>query len=153
MRRFRRRTIWVGLVVFGLVAAALVFLLPREVHEAPSGTWALVSSEEVPETGKLPEGMLFAFEDGKFKSWTENDKKKPQKAVFHADPKKEPKEIDLIFENGDRKWIVPGIYRMTKSRLVLCFGAAKGDAPLNVGTRPTEFKAGKDIELLTLDRK
>ena len=156
MRRLTRRSIrrltYIGFVLFGVMATAIVFLRPNEIQEAPSGTWVIVSSEDDPDMPKTPEGTLWSFEDGKATTWTKDGNKKTWISEFKADPGKNPKEIDFIAEHNGRKWVVPGIYKLWKGRLIICSGSASGDLPLNVGKRPTEFKSGKNIGLTELER-
>ena len=72
----------------------------------PSGTWAVVSSEEDGQPSKFPtKGTLYTFTDGKV---TGGPKKAEGKVLytFKADPKKNPKEIDLIQEDDKKKVVM-----------------------------------------------
>ena len=74
--------------------------------------------------------------------------------TFKANPKKNPKEIDFIQELPEkRKALMRGIYRMEKGRLVICIGLASGGSEDKVieGERPTEFKSGPKVQLLTFE--
>jgi uncharacterized protein (TIGR03067 family) len=143
------------LVVVLLLAAAASVAVAADANEgAPSGTWAVVSSEEAGKPAAYPpKGSLFTFADGKV---TVGPKKQQGKLLgtFKADPKKEPKEIDLVQEVNKRKIILHGIYRLEKDRLILCVGtvSGSGDAAVLEGKRPTEFKPGPNVQILTLQR-
>src|SRR5215467_15880152 len=139
----------VGLVVLTVGTAADP--LPPRSGEAPSGTWTVVSSEQDGKPLKYPaKGARYTFEDGKVLVGPRKDK---VYYTFKADAKKDPKEIDLVREEGKRKVILRGIYRMEKGRLLICVGAASasGEAEVLEGKRPTEFRSGPKIQLLILE--
>jgi uncharacterized protein (TIGR03067 family) len=142
------------MAVILLATAAAVAGPPDSTKGIPSGTWALVSSEVAGKpSNDPPKGSLFSFVDGKV---TVGPKKQKGKlfATFKADPKKDPKEIDLVQKVGKQKIILHGIYRLEKDRLIICVGTASGssdDAVLQ-GKRPTEFKPGPNIQALTFQR-
>jgi uncharacterized protein (TIGR03067 family) len=122
--------------------------------EVPSGTWVVVSSEQDGKPFKFPaKGTLYTFADGKV---TVGPKKGEGKALytFKADPKKNPKEIDLVQEDEKRKVVLRGIYQVEKGRLVICVGLASGSGEDKVveGKRPTEFKSGPNVQLLTFEQ-
>src|SRR5437588_3334223 len=74
---------------------------------------------------------------------------------FKADPKKEPSAIDLSQDLGTRKVLVRGLYRLEKDRLVICIGEASssGEEVKDLHSkRPTEFKSGPGIQLITVER-
>jgi uncharacterized protein (TIGR03067 family) len=126
---------------------------PAPDGEVPGGTWAVVSSEEDGKPSEFPtKGTLYTFADGKV---TGGPKKAGGKVLytFQADPKKDPKEIDLVREDDKKKVVLRGIYRLEKGRLVICVGVATGDGEdrLVEGKRPTEFKSGPGVQLLTLE--
>jgi uncharacterized protein (TIGR03067 family) len=143
-----------GLYVVGFVvltAGTVADLPPRNGGDAPSGTWTVVSSEQDGKPLKYPaKGARFTFEDGKVLVGPKKDK---VFYTFKADAKKDPKEIDLFREEGKKKVILRGIYRMEKGRLLICVGvaSASGEADVIEGKRPTEFKSGPKIQLLTLE--
>src|SRR5262245_43109341 len=143
-----------GLYVVGFVvlsAGTAAASPPRKGGDTPSGTWTVVSSEQDGKPLKYPpKGARYTFEDGKVLVGPKKDK---VYYTFKADAKKEPKEIDLLREEGKRKVILRGIYRMEKGRLLICVGVASASGPAEVieGKRPTEFKSGPKIQLLTFE--
>jgi uncharacterized protein (TIGR03067 family) len=120
----------------------------------PTGTWAVLSSDVHGKPSEYPpKASLFTFADGKV---TVGPKKQQGKlfATFKADPKKDPKEIDLVQMMDKRKIVMHGIYRLEKDRLIIYLGTASGssdDAVLE-GKRPTEFKPGPNIQFVTFQR-
>jgi uncharacterized protein (TIGR03067 family) len=134
----------------GVVAADR---LPARKGEVPSGTWAVVSAEDDGKPSKFPaKGTLFTFTDGKV---TTGPKKAEGKVLyaFKADPKRSPKEIDLVLADDKKKVVLRGIYQVEKGRLVICIGVASGGGEDKVveGKRPTEFKSGPKVQLLTFE--
>ena len=119
--------------------------------KGPEGAWAVVLSEHDPDLGQLPKDLVWVFADGKV---TTGPKKGRMTATYAAkiDPTKSPKEIDLVEKIGDRKVILRGIYRVENGRLTICLGVAAGDAEVVESERPVEFKAHKNVQLLTLER-
>lgn len=123
---------------------------PRQEAAIPSGTWAVLSSEQ---NGKLfdypAKGTLYTFANGKV---TGGPKRSEGKLLytFMADPKKTPKEIDFFHEDGKKKLIFHCIYRIQQNHLHLCIGVASGDENPK-SQRPTEFKSGPKTQLLTLE--
>ncbi len=80
---------------------------------------------------------------------------RPSEFKYSHDPKKSPKEIDLIPGAGPSAGkMLKGIYKVEKDKLTICYvrpgvdGAEKRD-------RPTEFDGKKrdDVVLLTFERK
>jgi uncharacterized protein (TIGR03067 family) len=145
-----QRIFAITLLTVGVVAADPV---PAQQGEVPSGTWAVVSSEEDGKPSKFPvKGTLFTFTDGKV---TIGPKKAEGKVLyaFKANPKRSPKEIDLVLEDDKKKVVLRGIYQVEKGRLVISIGIASGGGEDKVveGKRPTEFKSGPKVQLLTLE--
>jgi len=124
---------------------------PKDRME-PEGTWTVVASEQDASLGQFPKDTVWTFADGKL---TVGPKKGRDGMAFTYavtfDPAKDPKEVDLVEEVGDRKVVLRGIYRLEKDRLTICVGAAVGDAKVTKGERPTEFKAGENVQLVTLE--
>src|SRR5262245_58549430 len=144
------------IVAFTVLTAGVMAtdLLLAQNGEVPRGTWVVISSEQDGKPFKFPpRGTLFTFADGKV---TVGPKKQEGKlfGTFTADPKKDPKQIDLVQQVDKRKIILHGIYRLEKDRLILCVGTASGsgDAAVLEGKRPTEFKPGPNVQILTLQR-
>jgi uncharacterized protein (TIGR03067 family) len=143
-----------GLCVVGFVvltAGTVAGPLPPKTGAALSGTWTVVSCEQDGKPFKYPaKGTLFTFEDGKVLAGPKKDK---VFYTFKADAKKDPKEIDLVREEGKGKVILRGIYRMEKGRLLICIGVASASGADDVieGKRPTEFKSGPKVQLLTFE--
>ena len=112
-------------------------------------------SEHDPDLGQLPKDHVWVFADGKV---TTGPKNGGMTATYAAkiDPTKSPKEIDLeitlVERKGNRKVILRGIYRVEDGRLTICLGVAPGDAKVVESERPLEFKAHKNVQLLTLER-
>src|SRR5262249_8449066 len=99
------------------------------------GTWTVVKSEPKFEPKKL------VFDGDKVTVvFTEDDKKETKVKV---DSKAKPAQLDFL-RNG--KVESPGIYEVNGDMLRLCF--TEGD-----GKRPTEFKAGAGVILVTLKRE
>ena len=120
--------------------------------KGPEGTWIVVSSEHDPALGQLPKDLVWVFADGKVTTSPKNGGGMTVTYAVKIDPTKNPKEIDLIEEIGDRKVILRGIYRVEKGRLTICLGVAAGDAKVVESERPGGFKADKNVQLLTLER-
>jgi uncharacterized protein (TIGR03067 family) len=121
--------------------------------KGPEGTWAVVSSEHDPALGQLPKELVWVFADGKVTTSPKNRGGMTFTYAVKIDPTKNPKEIDLIGEAGDRKVILRGIYQVDKERLTICLGVAAGDGKAVESERPKEFKADKNVQLLTLERR
>jgi uncharacterized protein (TIGR03067 family) len=126
---------------------------PGLAGEPPNGTWAVVSSEQDGKPFAFPaKGTVYSFADGKV---TIESKKGERKAAytFTADPTKDPMEIDLVEEVRGRKVLLRGIYRVEKGRMVVCVGLATGSGEDKSveGPRPTVFKSGRDVQLLTFE--
>jgi RNA polymerase sigma factor (sigma-70 family) len=129
-----------------------------QAMKLPLGDWVLVSAEHDEGLGELEKGTRYQFEEGKLTIRKKDDK---EKASFDyeikVDPKKDPKEIDLIEEIGNRRIILRGIYRFEKEKLIICFGIAIGDGIVVKNKRiietqrPTEFKIGHNLQVLTLE--
>ena len=91
-------------VVFGLLTAPAA-PIPREAtKDAINGTWEQVSVETP--VGKVPDGLVWNFEKEKVTAYPKSE---PEKVIFTytlaADSGKDPKEISLTFEHGERKWV------------------------------------------------
>jgi uncharacterized protein (TIGR03067 family) len=143
-----------SVLAFAVLAAGVAAPGPKPPAGVPAGDWAVVASDHDPALGKMPEGMVWTFAGGTA-AWRVGDGRAAAGATFAvtADPRKEPREIDLVQEVGGRKYVLRGIYKLDRTRLVLCLGLAAGDAPVNESARPTEFKAGPGVQLLTLERR
>jgi uncharacterized protein (TIGR03067 family) len=144
------------IVAFTVLIAGVMGIDPllAQNGEVPSGTWVVISSEQNGKPFQFPpKGTLFTFADGKV---TVGPKKAEGKALytFKADPKKNPKEIDLVQEDEKRKVVLRGIYRVEKGRLVICIGVGSGSSEDKVveGERPTEFKSGPNVQLVSFER-
>lgn len=138
-------------VVLGLLAA-LAAPVPREVKkEILRGTWEQVTVETP--VGKVPDDLVWTFEKEKVTACRKAESEKViLKYAFAADSGKDPKEISLTAEHGERKWVQHGIYKLDGDRLTICLGVAMGDAAVNESKRSTEYKAGPDTCLVVLKR-
>jgi uncharacterized protein (TIGR03067 family) len=140
------------LIVVGGWVTAVAAPGPKE-EKGLDGTWAVVSVEVDPALGQPPKDAVWVIAGGKL-----TERPKPgggAVALTYAvklDPAKDPKEIDLVAEVGGRKVVLRGIYRVDKGRLTICLGVAAGDAAVVESERPAEFKANKNVQLLTLER-
>jgi uncharacterized protein (TIGR03067 family) len=143
------------MIAFALLATTTAVASPPDPTKGMlSGTWAVVSSDVGGRPfDHPPKGTLFTFAGGKV---TVGPKRREGTlfATFKADPTRNPPEIDLVQEVGKRKVILHGIYRIEKGRLVLCVGTASGsgDPPVIEGKRPTEFRPGPEVLVLTPQR-
>ncbi len=138
-------------VVLGLLTATAA-PVPRDAKkDALSGTWEQVSVETP--VGKVPDDLVWNFEKEKVTAYP---KAKPEKVFLThklaVDSGKDPKEISLTFEHGDRKWVQHGIYKFEGDQLTICLGVALGDAAVNESKRPTGYKAGPDTCLVVLKK-
>ena len=93
---------------------------PREKTDLDKikGTWVVVEA-------KKPEarGDTFSFGDGKgFILFTDRDER--WRFVFTVDPRKDPKELELVLEDGPAKGkTVTVLYLLDGDRLQICFNA------------------------------
>jgi uncharacterized protein (TIGR03067 family) len=138
-------------IALGLLTAPAAPVPLEGKKDALNGTWEQVSNENP--VGKVPEDLVWNFEKEQVTAYP---KSKPEKVIFTykfaAESGKDPKEISLTFEHGERKWVQHGIYKLEGDRLTICLGVAAGDAAVNESKRPTEYKAGPDTSLVVLKR-
>ena len=110
------------------------------------GAWQCVSFEE--KGTSLPEEQIKTLKltfKGYKASHAGKDGKTDQ-ATIKIDPSKKPKAIDLMLLTGpDKGKTVQGIYTIDGDTLTIC-GAQAGRE------RPTEFKGGKDVNLMVFKR-
>ncbi len=130
----------------------------KAAGEGLQGTWVVVSSEADSKPLSFPtKGTLYTFVDGKVRVRTIKEKGKDV-YTFKTDPKKNPKEIDLMQEIESRehekiKVVLCGIYREENDRLFICAGVAKPGADnVATGERPKEFKSSPNAHMVIFDR-
>ena len=152
----------VGAVALGTLAEAGAKPSPRNIYtkapaprelkkETLSGTWEQVTVETP--VGKVPDDLVWTFEKDTVTARRKAESEKVfLKYALAADSGKDPKEISLTVEHGERKWVQHGIYKLDGDRLTICLGVATGDAAVNESERPTEYKAGPDTCLVVLKR-
>ena len=110
------------------------------------GVWQCVSFEE---KGKaLPEeqvkGLKLTFKG--YKASHAGKDGKAEQATIKIDPLKKPKTIDMILLGGpDKGKTVQGIYVIEGDTLTICGSQAGRE-------RPTEFKGGKEVNLMVFKR-
>jgi uncharacterized protein (TIGR03067 family) len=85
------------------------------------GPWRAVRGELSGEPRQ--ESFLLTFDDA---TWMKQGKTKTEKGVFHLNPSTAPKQIDILKEDGKRKWLL-GIYAIEGDRLRFCFGPERPD--------------------------
>ncbi len=138
-------------LALGLMAAPAA-PVPREAKkDVLIGTWDQVAVETP--VGKVPDDLVWTFEKEKVTACRKADAEKViLKYAIVADSGKDPKEISLTVEHGEKKWVQHGIYTLDGERLTICLGVATGDAAVNESKRPTEYKAGPDTCLVVLKR-
>lgn len=76
-----------------------------------------------------------------------------QELTFTVAPGKDPKQIDLTPKDGPKGYYLPGIYKLEKDVLVICY--ALPIRPENIDKRrPSEFKTGPQsyTQIVTLKR-
>ena len=73
---------------------------------------------------------------------------KKETATFKADNTKTPHHIDLFFARDGKTETSYGIYKVEKGVLTIC--ATEKDNP---EARPTEFKAGRDLFIMTIRKR
>lgn len=73
---------------------------------------------------------------------------KRETATFKVDDAKTPRQIDLTFTRDGKAETNRGIYKIEKGLLTIC--AAEHDKP---DARPTEFKAGRDVFVVTARKR
>ena len=152
-----------GAVALGTLTEAEAKPAPRRIHvkapaprevkkETLSGIWEQVTVENP--LGKVPDDLVWTFEKETVTACRKAESEKVfLKYVLAADSGKDPKEISLTVEHGERKWVQHGIYKFDGNRLTICLGVAMGDEPVNESERPTEYKAGPDTCLVVLKRR
>ncbi len=141
---------WLASTMLTACAALTAYAVPgdpaKKELDSVQGVWQIVSMEL--------DGIAFPEETAKsFKLTVKGDKAshstpdgKSEEATIKLDPSKKPKAIDLTPLSGEDKGkTYPGIYVLEGDTWKIC--ASKG------GTRPTEFRGGKDIALITLKRE
>lgn len=119
--------------------------------ERLQGEWRCVDAECGGARAKKDDiaAIRFAFEGDKFFGWQDGEKNEPR-ATFKLDPRKTPKDIDLVNTARKDNRTVLGIYSLEDGRLKLCMsGNGDGSQP----TRPTAFatKAGEPVVLYVLE--
>jgi uncharacterized protein (TIGR03067 family) len=134
-----------------LLILTLAAPLPPQPMEVPQGRWVVVSAERDPDLGKLPERIVFQFEDKKVRMFMDGEQKLGT-FELEVSPKKKPKEMVFTTQLGGKKYILHALYRFEKDRLIICLANAMGDNPVNESEHPKEIAAGKNRELLTLER-
>jgi uncharacterized protein (TIGR03067 family) len=106
----------------------------NEEAKAMEGTWEMTSGEMGGQ--KLPDAVLKTFtlvlKDGKY---TVKSAGPDDKGTVRIDPAKQPKEMDVIGEEGPNKGkTFPAIYELDGDSLKICYD-------LDEKKRPTEFKS------------
>jgi RNA polymerase sigma factor (sigma-70 family) len=130
----------------GTAAILLEADAPKTDQDALQGAWIPVAVEEdgkkVPKEDIEAKKFEMVFTGNKV---TLPIKGETQEVTYRLDPKKDPRQIDFLFDKGTAK----GIYSLKGNKLTLC--AAKPDA----GERPTKFEApeGTNRILIVLEKK
>jgi uncharacterized protein (TIGR03067 family) len=139
------------IVALGLLAGPAA-PVPRDVKKQTlSGAWEQVSVATP--VGKVPDDLVWTFEKDKVTACRRAEAGTVfLKYTLAADSGKDPKEISLTVEHGDKKWVQHGIYKFDGDRLTICLGVAAGDAAVNESKRPTEYTSGPDTSLVVLKR-
>lgn len=118
--------------------------------ERLEGRWKGISLES--EGQKAPPGALgdggWTFKGSEV---TFQDVNAPGKSAFKIDSSKDPRQIDLIAQEGPQNGkVMQGIYRIEGKRLTICLR----DTAFAEKGRPTEFatKAGTGLAIIVLER-
>lgn len=128
------------LFAFGafLVTSLFAFAGDQTSNDAKDlqGTWQVIDLEANGEKKPAEEAgeLKIVFQDDKI--WVVKPTGAEPKLKFKLDPGKNPKNIDLIVQEGkDKGKVAPGIYSLEKGKLRLCLNIF-GDLSI----RPREFK-------------
>jgi uncharacterized protein (TIGR03067 family) len=103
------------------------------------GSWRALRGELAGEPRK--ESFLLTFGDA---TVVKKGEKKTENAVFHLNPSVHPKQIDILKEEGKKRWLL-GIYEIEGDTLKFCFGPER---PQELATKP-----GQNALLLELRRE
>ena len=122
---------------------------PKGEYEL-EGTRTVVSSEQDPALGRLPEGIVWVIASEKLTAGPDQGGDKALTYALKLDSTKDPKQIDLVGEFSGRRVVLRGVYRLEEGQLTVCLGVAAGDAKVVESERPARFEAGKDVQLLVL---
>ncbi|QDV34858.1 TIGR03067 domain-containing protein [Tautonia plasticadhaerens] len=136
------KTLLINSVVFYILTASGASE-PQRDKERFQGTWLLVSMQiNGIDRYDAGQGMKWIFTGGKLTaSGILNGEEKAAPGTFSIDPSKDPKTIDLRF---DDKVTYKGAYKFEDGRLKVCYHA---------GDRPTEFtsRAGSENVLMEFE--
>jgi uncharacterized protein (TIGR03067 family) len=109
--------------------------------KALEGNWQLVRQEERGSlTPKIVVARLRIVIEGNQMSWYIGNPAPNQTADLKVDPTKDPKTIDAEITRGSAKdKIMPGIYKLTKDTLEICWGEPGNEK------RPTKFTSRPSV--------
>jgi uncharacterized protein (TIGR03067 family) len=110
--------------------------------KAMQGAWEMtkgVNAGEAMET----KGVTMVVEKN---TLTVNDGKRDESVTFKLNAKKNPKEIDLVppKDKGDK--LMPGIYKLEKGVLTICFNKEGGTRPMKFDDKGTSLVVFKKVK-------
>jgi uncharacterized protein (TIGR03067 family) len=124
------------LAVLALIAAPLFADDKKPADPDLKGRWEITATTYDGNEQKATVGARLEFADGEFR--TLRNGKVVGTIKFTLDPKKSPKRIDMVNDKGDS---APGIYKVNKDELTLCYrdyGDSASGPPEKFESKPGE---------------